>query len=192
VSVIDLALWDLAGRLTGLPVHKLLGGARGKDKAYASSFNTLGMPDDYAAHALDCRGRGYRAYKIHPYHYWNPATREPARPDRPTSSGIGHRGSRTATTSVTPGLHAVRSRLDQTFGRRHRPQLSGRRCDVGDVDASEPTTSVASWTRSVAVMAGTASSTRVTDAIAVAVDSSLTRPPSNFVRADAIPSSPRM
>jgi L-alanine-DL-glutamate epimerase-like enolase superfamily enzyme len=80
VSVIDLALWDLAGRVTGLPVHKLLGGARDRVKAYASSFNNLGMPDDYAAHALECRQQGYRAYKIHPYHYWDPATRQPALP----------------------------------------------------------------------------------------------------------------
>jgi L-alanine-DL-glutamate epimerase-like enolase superfamily enzyme len=80
VSVIDLALWDLAGRVTALPVHKLLGGARSRVKAYASSFNNLGTPDDYAAHAVDCQRQGYRAYKIHPYHYWNPATGEPALP----------------------------------------------------------------------------------------------------------------
>jgi L-alanine-DL-glutamate epimerase-like enolase superfamily enzyme len=80
VSVIDLALWDLAGRVAGLPVHKMLGGARARVKAYASSFNNLGMPDDYAAHAAECQRLGYRAYKIHPYHYWNPATGEPALP----------------------------------------------------------------------------------------------------------------
>jgi L-alanine-DL-glutamate epimerase-like enolase superfamily enzyme len=79
-SVIDLALWDLAGRVAGLPVHKLLGGARWRVKAYASSFNNLGSPDEYAAHAAECRRRGYLAYKIHPYHYWNPATRQPALP----------------------------------------------------------------------------------------------------------------
>lgn len=79
-SVIDLALWDLAGRVAGLPVHKLLGGARDKVKAYASSFNNLGMPEEYAAHAVECRRQGYRAYKIHPYSYWNPETREPALP----------------------------------------------------------------------------------------------------------------
>jgi L-alanine-DL-glutamate epimerase-like enolase superfamily enzyme len=80
VSVVDLALWDLAGRVCGLPVHKVLGGARSRVKAYASSFNNLGMPDEYAAHAVECEQQGYRAYKIHPYHYWNPATREPALP----------------------------------------------------------------------------------------------------------------
>jgi len=82
-SVIDLALWDLAGRVAGLPVHKLLGGARDKVKAYASSFNNLGMPDAYAAHAAQCRRDGYRAYKIHPYFAWDPATRTPALP-KPT------------------------------------------------------------------------------------------------------------
>jgi len=65
-SVIDLALWDLAGRVTGLPVYKLLGAARDRVKAYASSFNNLGMPEDYAAHAVECQSQGYRAYKIHP------------------------------------------------------------------------------------------------------------------------------
>jgi L-alanine-DL-glutamate epimerase-like enolase superfamily enzyme len=79
-SVIDLALWDLAGRVTGLPVHKLLGGARDRVKAYASSFNNLGMPDEYAAHATQCQRDGYRAYKIHPYFAWDPATRTPALP----------------------------------------------------------------------------------------------------------------
>jgi L-alanine-DL-glutamate epimerase-like enolase superfamily enzyme len=79
-SVIDLALWDLAGRATDLPVHKLLGGAREKAKAYASSFNNLGAPEDYAAHAVASRDQGYRAYKIHPYFAWDPARRQLALP----------------------------------------------------------------------------------------------------------------
>jgi L-alanine-DL-glutamate epimerase-like enolase superfamily enzyme len=82
-SVIDLALWDLAGRVTNLPVHKLLGGARDRVKAYASSFNNLGTPDDYAAHALECRRAGYRAYKIHPYFAFDPARQQPAFPKPP-------------------------------------------------------------------------------------------------------------
>jgi len=79
-SVIDLALWDLAGRATDLPVHKLLGGARTRAKAYASSFNNLGRPDDYAAHAKACKAQGYRAYKIHPYFAWDPETGMPTLP----------------------------------------------------------------------------------------------------------------
>ncbi len=83
VSVIDLALWDLAGRVTGLPVHKLLGGARDRVKAYASSVNSMGRPEDYAAHAADCQRRGYHAYKIHNAIYWDPGTRQFA-PPRPS------------------------------------------------------------------------------------------------------------
>ncbi len=83
VSVIDLALWDLAGRVTGLPVHKLLGGARDRVKAYASSVNSLGRPEDYAAHAAECQQRGYRAYKIHNAIYWDPGSRQFA-PPRPS------------------------------------------------------------------------------------------------------------
>jgi L-alanine-DL-glutamate epimerase-like enolase superfamily enzyme len=38
LMVIDCALWDFAGRLTGLPVYKLLGAAREKVPAYASTM----------------------------------------------------------------------------------------------------------------------------------------------------------
>ncbi len=80
LSVVDMALWDLAGRYTGLPIHKLLGGSRRRVKAYASTFGNMGSPDVYAAHALECRRQGFRGYKIHGYHRWNPATGEAAPP----------------------------------------------------------------------------------------------------------------
>jgi Mandelate racemase / muconate lactonizing enzyme, N-terminal domain/Enolase C-terminal domain-like len=81
-GAIDMALWDLAGRQAGLPVHKLLGGAREKVKAYASTYPNMGPPENYAEHALACKRQGYRAYKIHPYYFWDPATGEsvPGRP----------------------------------------------------------------------------------------------------------------
>jgi L-alanine-DL-glutamate epimerase-like enolase superfamily enzyme len=83
LSVLDLALWDLQGRAFGVPVHKLLGGCRERVKAYASTFPNLGTPEAYAAHAVACRRRGYRAYKIHPYYFWDPAAGRPA-PGRPS------------------------------------------------------------------------------------------------------------
>jgi len=83
MSVLDLALWDLQARAYGIPVHKLLGGCRDKVKAYASSFPNLGNPEVYAEYALECKNRGYRAYKIHPYYFWNPASRQPD-PGRPS------------------------------------------------------------------------------------------------------------
>ena len=74
MGVIDMALWDLAGQVTGLPVSKLLGGYRDKVKAYASTYPNMGSVQNYAEHAIACRDRGYQAYKIHPYYFWNPDT----------------------------------------------------------------------------------------------------------------------
>jgi L-alanine-DL-glutamate epimerase-like enolase superfamily enzyme len=83
MGVVDLALWDLVGRVAGLPVYKLLGGCREKVKAYASTYPNMGPPENYAEHALACQRQGYKAYKIHPYYYWNPATKQ-AVPGRPS------------------------------------------------------------------------------------------------------------
>ncbi len=76
-SVVDIALWDLAGRYLDTPVHKLLGGARKKVKAYASTYPNIGQPRTYAEHAIACREEGYPGYKIHPHYFWNPATETP-------------------------------------------------------------------------------------------------------------------
>ena len=83
-SVIDNALWDLAGRMTNLPVYKLIGGARDKVKAYASTYPNIGKPKVYAEHALTCKKEGYIAYKIHPHYFWNPETGKPT-PGRPSN-----------------------------------------------------------------------------------------------------------
>ena len=83
ISVVDLALWDLQGNAVGLPVHKLLGGCRERVKAYASTFPNMGPPELYAEHALQCRESGFRAYKIHPYYFWDPETGQPD-PGRPS------------------------------------------------------------------------------------------------------------
>jgi L-alanine-DL-glutamate epimerase-like enolase superfamily enzyme len=68
--------------MAGVPIAKLLGGAREKVKAYASSGPNLGSPEVYAAHALECKQRGYQAYKVHAYIYWDPHKEEPL-PARP-------------------------------------------------------------------------------------------------------------
>jgi L-alanine-DL-glutamate epimerase-like enolase superfamily enzyme len=83
-SVIDNALWDLAGRVFGTPVYKLMGGARDKVKAYASTYPNIGLPRVYAEHALACKDDGYVAYKIHPHYFWDPATGQPT-PGRPSN-----------------------------------------------------------------------------------------------------------
>ena len=83
-SVVDLVLWDLAGRAVNLPAYKVLGGARDRVKAYASTYPNIGSPRDYADHAVACKAEGYLAYKIHPHYFWDPATREPT-PGRPSN-----------------------------------------------------------------------------------------------------------
>lgn len=83
-SVVDLALWDLAGRAFGAPAYKLMGGARDRVKAYASTYPNIGQPRDYAEHALACQAQGYTAYKIHPHYFWTPETGQPS-PGRPSN-----------------------------------------------------------------------------------------------------------
>ena len=78
MGVADAALWDLAGQMLDLPVHKIMGGCREKVKAYASTYPNLGKPEDYAEHAIACKKRGYKAYKIHAYIHWDPHAWEPA------------------------------------------------------------------------------------------------------------------
>lgn len=71
LGLLDQALWDLAGKATGLPVYKLLGGFRDRVPAYASTMvgddipGGLDSPDSYAAFARACVDRGYRAVKLH-------------------------------------------------------------------------------------------------------------------------------
>jgi L-alanine-DL-glutamate epimerase-like enolase superfamily enzyme len=60
---LDLALWDLAGKITGQPVWKLLGGLSDRVRAYASS-GTLRDPARLAEAAEAYRDRGFRALKI--------------------------------------------------------------------------------------------------------------------------------
>ncbi len=83
-SVIDNALWDLAGRVLEKPVYKLMGGARDRVKAYASTYPNIGKPEVYAEHAIQCKNEGYPAYKIHPHYFWNPETGQPT-PGRPSN-----------------------------------------------------------------------------------------------------------
>ena len=83
LSVVDLVLWDLQGRALGVPVHKLLGGCRDRVKAYSSTYPNMGSPEVYAEHAAHCLAKGYKAYKIHPYYFWDPVTKQPD-PGRPS------------------------------------------------------------------------------------------------------------
>ena len=60
---LDLALWDLAGKITGQPCWKLLGGLAGRVRAYASS-GTLRNPTQMADCAEQMLEQGFPALKV--------------------------------------------------------------------------------------------------------------------------------
>jgi L-alanine-DL-glutamate epimerase-like enolase superfamily enzyme len=60
---LDLALWDLAGKIAGQPCWKLLGGMRSRIACYASS-GTLRGSAELAALAEQVVARGFKAMKI--------------------------------------------------------------------------------------------------------------------------------
>jgi D-galactarolactone cycloisomerase len=63
ISGIDIALWDIFGKVTGQPIGRLLGGRyRDKVKAYASIL--MEMPDLMRERTALYRAQGFRAIKI--------------------------------------------------------------------------------------------------------------------------------
>ena len=65
VAPLDIALWDLAGKIMGQPIHRLLGTCRNKVPAYASSAPLM-EAERYAEEAQHYRSLGWQAYKLHP------------------------------------------------------------------------------------------------------------------------------
>lgn len=66
LSGLDIALWDIAGKIAGKPVWQLLGGTTKKTTipAYASLFR-IGTPETVGRVAAKAVERGYRAVKLH-------------------------------------------------------------------------------------------------------------------------------
>jgi L-alanine-DL-glutamate epimerase-like enolase superfamily enzyme len=69
IGAIDVALWDLAGKAFGQPIHRLIGTCRDSIGAYASSA-VLAAPAAYAEEAQGFKANGWAAYKIHPPTRW--------------------------------------------------------------------------------------------------------------------------
>ena len=65
-SAIDVALWDLKGKIAGLPLYKLLGGARESIPVYAADCGWAWMSvDEVVKAAADCLEQGMIGVKIH-------------------------------------------------------------------------------------------------------------------------------
>jgi galactonate dehydratase len=69
VSGLEQALWDIAGKRLGVPVHVLLGGpCRGRIRVYANGwYGGARTPEDYAARARETVARGFTAVKFDPF-----------------------------------------------------------------------------------------------------------------------------
>jgi L-alanine-DL-glutamate epimerase-like enolase superfamily enzyme len=66
LGVLDTALWDLTAKVSNLPLYKVLGGARDRIHAYASTI-TWSTVQEYLKHIETCLSLGYRAIKLHGY-----------------------------------------------------------------------------------------------------------------------------
>ena len=70
LSVIDVCLWDIAGKFYDEPLYRLLGGEKRPLPAYASTLHGdenggLTTPQDFEDFANECVGMGYKSFKVH-------------------------------------------------------------------------------------------------------------------------------
>ena len=64
LGVIDIALWDLTGKVAGLPVYQLAGGYRDRIPCYASTV-TFETTEEFLHVADQCLDYGFPAIKLH-------------------------------------------------------------------------------------------------------------------------------
>ncbi len=126
IGYADQALWDLAGKALGLPVWRLIGGARDRLPAYGSTMcgdeiaGGLATPDDYGRFAEALVGQGYAAIKLHtwmPPVSWAPsvrmdiaacaAVREAVGPEIALMLDANHWYSRTEALTLGRGIEAL-------------------------------------------------------------------------------------
>ena len=65
LSGIDIALWDIAGKAAGQPVHQLLGGCRAPQLPCYASLIRYTDPKVVAANVERALGQGFRHIKLH-------------------------------------------------------------------------------------------------------------------------------
>lgn len=65
-STVDICLWDILGKHHGEPIYRLMGMARDRIKAYASTVMYDTVPE-YVQIAQQCYDQGFRAFKLHAF-----------------------------------------------------------------------------------------------------------------------------
>ena len=66
IGAIDICLWDINGKITGQPIHRLLGTCKDSVPAYSSTAYHE-TKEEYAEEALHFKNLGWKAHKIHPH-----------------------------------------------------------------------------------------------------------------------------
>ena len=70
MGIVDICLWDIAGKFYQEPLYRLLGGEKKPLKAYASTLHGdenggLTTPQDFVDFAQRCLEMGYKSFKVH-------------------------------------------------------------------------------------------------------------------------------
>lgn len=122
-GVLDIALWDLAGKKYGLSVAKMLGAFRERLPTYASTYHGqteaggLDSPEAFADYAAQCQAAGFAGFKIHGWHEGD------ARKEARNILGVRERIGGEMALMVDPACQ-LRTYLDALY--------VGRACDEAD------------------------------------------------------------
>ncbi len=64
IAAVDVALWDLSGKIAGMPIYHMMGAQRHKAPIYASS-PVFEKAEAYAEEVISFKEQGVKAYKLH-------------------------------------------------------------------------------------------------------------------------------